>query len=413
MEVPQGYKQTSIGIIPEDWEVKELKDFLEFKNGINSEKDNYGSGFKFINVMEVIYNNIITDNLIKGSVLISESEKELYKVNIGDLLFNRTSETPSEIGLTSVYAGNDKNVVFGGFVIRGIFKDDSVAFDFKKVGFRSNIVRKQIIKYGQGAVRANIGQKDLEKVKIPVPPLPEQQKIAEILSAWDKAIETCQKTIEELRLRNKGLAQQLLSGKISNKNEEDQLKDYHIIGKYVKEVSKRNTALQEKRILSVTNSRGFINQSEQFGRELASADLSNYKIVKKGQFAYNPSRVNVGSLDMLRTFDAGVLSPMYVVFEVTSKDLIPEFLYYHLKTYWFIGHIPMFVQGSVRDTLSFDGFSGMKFYIPTLEEQKKIVTILDAAASELKHYEEKLNNLKLQKKGLMQQLLTGKVRVKI
>lgn len=117
---PQGYKQTSIGIIPEDWEVKELKDFLEFKNGINSEKDNYGSGFKFINVMEVIYNNIITDNLIKGSVLISESEKELYKVNIGDLLFNRTSETPSEIGLTSVYAGNDKNVVFGGFVIRGI-----------------------------------------------------------------------------------------------------------------------------------------------------------------------------------------------------------------------------------------------------------------------------------------------------
>ena len=110
---------------------------------------------------------------VEGEVIF-ENEKELYKVNIGDLLFNRTSETPSEIGLTSVYAGNDKNVVFGGFVIRGIFKDDSVAFDFKKVGFRSNIVRKQIIKYGQGAVRANIGQKDLEKVKIPVPPLPEQ-----------------------------------------------------------------------------------------------------------------------------------------------------------------------------------------------------------------------------------------------
>jgi type I restriction enzyme S subunit len=141
--------------------------------------------------------------------------------------------------------------------------------------------------------------------------------------------------------------------------------------------------------------------------------VSNYKIVKKGQFAYNPSRVNVGSLDLLRNFDDGILSPMYVVFETNEKKLLPDFLYYQLKTYWFKGHIPMFVQGSVRDSLSFDGLSGMKFFIPSLEEQQAITNIMDSATNELKQYEQKLETLQLQKKGLMQQLLTGKVRVKI
>ena len=153
--------------------------------------------------------------------------------------------------------------------------------------------------------------------------------------------------------------------------------------------------------------------SEQFDREVASADLTNYKIVKKNQFAYNPSRVNVGSLDLLKTFEEGILSPMYVVFETDTKKLLPDFFHHHLKTYWFKGHIPMFIQGSVRDSLSFNGLCGMKFFIPSIEEQKAITNILDKATQELKQFEQKLQTLQLQKKGLMQQLLTGKTRVKI
>lgn len=399
MEVLNGYKETSIGVLPSDWEVKKLGNLIQIKSGespsnfqLSSEKLKY----PYLKVEDL--NNC--DKYQKESRYYSNDEFSIVQEN--SVIFPKRGAAiiNNKVRINSVPVQMDSNLM----ALTVKVKDLDFEFLYYKIS------KEGLFKIADTSTIPQINNKHIEPYKIPLPPLPEQQKIAEILSAWDKAIEICQKIIDELKQRNKGLAQQLLSGKINNKNEEDQLKDYHIIGKYVKEVSKRNTALLEKRILSVTNSRGFINQSEQFGRELASADLSNYKIVKKGQFAYNPSRVNVGSLDMLRTFDAGVLSPMYVVFEVTSKDLIPEFLYYHLKTYWFIGHIPMFVQGSVRDTLSFDGFSGMKFYIPTLEEQKKIVTILDAAASELKQYEEKLTNLKLQKKGLMQQLLTGKVR---
>lgn len=103
--------------IPSDWEVKELGELFDFKNGINAGKESYGKGVKFINVMEVIYHDFILPEMIPGTVQISDEQKELYLVKDGDVLFNRTSETVDEIGLSAVYNGNE-DVVFGGFVIR-------------------------------------------------------------------------------------------------------------------------------------------------------------------------------------------------------------------------------------------------------------------------------------------------------
>lgn len=189
--------------------------------------------------------------------------------------------------------------------------------------------------------------------------------------------------------------------------------EFHVLGNYIKEVSERNKENKVQNVLSVTNRRGFINQSEQFDRVVASEDSTNYKIVRKGQFAYNPSRVNVGSLDLLKDFNEGILSPMYVVFETNSKKLDPIFLFYHLKSNWFNGHIPMFVQGSVRDSLSFDGLCGMKFFIPSMQEQTEIAKIIEVSDKEIQLLQNKLDQLKEQKKGLMQILLTGKKRLKV
>lgn len=233
-----------------------------------------------------------------------------------------------------------------------------------------------------------------------IPPLEEQEKIAEILLTCDKAIHLTTQIITQLKQRNQGLAQQLLTGEKSN---------YKAIGKYIKEISNRNSNLQVKKVLSVTNSKGFINQSKQFGRKLASSDVSNYKIVSKGQFAYNPSRVNVGSIDLLQDSEMSILSPMYIVFETKEDYLLSKFLYYHLKSNSFLVRIPTYVQGSVRDTLSFKALSEMEFFIPNIEKQKKVTKILDTAHQELKLYEQKLQLLQAQKKTLMQKLLTGEV----
>lgn len=206
--------------------------------------------------------------------------------------------------------------------------------------------------------------------------------------------------------------QQLLTGKkrLNGFGGEVKLK---VVDPYLKEISERNKDLKITNVLSVTNSRGFINQADQFDRVVASEDATNYKIVRKWQFAYNPSRVNVGSLDLLRDFESGILSPMYVVFETNTSHLLPYYFYYQLKTQWFYGHIPMFVQGSVRDSLSFDGLCSMKFFIPSIEEQTAIAQVLQAADKEISLLKAKAEKLREQKKGLMQVLLTGRKRLKI
>ncbi|NBX81155.1 MAG: restriction endonuclease subunit S, partial [Flavobacteriales bacterium] len=199
--------------IPKDWTIHSFGEIFEFKNGINADKSSYGEGVKFINVMEVIYNDSITFDSIPGSVKINSNQKEAYKVKKGDVLFNRTSETQEDIGLSAVFQGEGE-VVFGGFVIRGQCKEKHIDDNFKKYGFRSSYVRKQIVLRGQGGIRTNIGQSDLESVYILLPPLPEQQKIAAILSKWDEAIEAQTQLIEAKELQKKALMQKLLTGEI-------------------------------------------------------------------------------------------------------------------------------------------------------------------------------------------------------
>lgn len=262
-----------------------------------------------------------------------------------------------------------------------------------------------------GGAQPFLSLRQIKKLKVLLPPLSEQKSIVKILNSFDTAVKSLEQLITQKELRKKWLMQQLLPGKRRLNSFNGEVKP-KVVGQFIKEVSERNKELKVTRVLSVTNSRGFINQSDQFDRSVASEDASNYKIVRKGQFAYNPSRVNVGSLDLLRNFDEGILSPMYVVFLTDGKHLLADFLYFHLKTQWFYGHIPMFVQGSVRDSLSFEGLCSMKFFIPTIEEQKAIVKVLQAADKEISLLKLKAEKLREKKKGLMQQLLTGKIRIK-
>lgn len=417
-QLPAGYKQTPIGLIPEEWEIKELGEVTNYIKGYAFKSNMFSDkGVRIIRISDTTSNSIKEE----GAMYIDSKNAFNYKkweLKSDDLVFTTVGSRPpmydSMVGkVIKIEKKHEGSLLNQNAVIirtKDIANQQFVFNQFKE---------KRYLDFIETIVRGNANQvsitlEDLFKYPLVFPPLPEQQKIAEILSTWDNAIDNCKKIIKKLKKRNRGLGEQLLSGKKRLKGFEGEAKnEFHVLGNYINEVTVKNKELKVKRVLSVTNSRGFINQSDQFEREVASADVSNYKIVKKGQFAYNPSRVNVGSLDLLRNFDDGILSPMYVVFETNEKKLLPDFLYYQLKTYWFKGHIPMFVQGSVRDSLSFDGLSGMKFFIPSLEEQHAITNIMDSATNELKQYEQKLETLQLQKKGLMQQLLTGKVRVKL
>jgi len=159
----------------------------------------------------------------------------------------------------------------------------------------------------------------------------------------------------------------------------------------LKEVNIRNKDEKVKRVLSVTNSRGFINQEEYFEGTVHSTNISNYKVVRKKQFAYNPSRVNVGSIDILENYEDGALSPMYVVFEVDANKLLPEYFKYYFQTNKFYENVKNNTQGSVRNSLSFKALSDFDYLLPPIKEQEKIVGILSDIDEIIIKNREKIN----------------------
>lgn len=398
--------------IPSDWEVKELGELFNFKNGINADKESYGKGVKFINVMEVIYHDYIFPEMIPGTVQISDEQKELYLVKDGDVLFNRTSETINEIGLSAVFNGNE-DVVFGGFVIRGRPIVDVIDNLFKRYCLRSTIVRSQIIKGGQGAVRTNIGQGDLSQIKIPIPPLPEQRAIAQVMSTADTAIHTTEKLIAQKALRKKWLMQQLLTGKKRLKGFDEEWKEIHIRD-VAKEVSIRNKSDKQLTVLSCTKYDGLVPSLEYFGRKIFADDVSTYKIVPKNHFAYATNHIEEGSIGYQEILDEALISPMYTVFktDITVND---DFFYKLLKSHPLVYQYQNRMEGSIdrRGGLRWDGFSIIKIKLPSYEEQTAIAQVLQVADKEISLLKAKAEKLREQKKGLMQQLLTGKIRLNV
>ena len=191
-----------------EWKEKLLDELLEFKNGINASKEQYGKGIKFINVLDILQNEFITHEKIIGSVDVSEDIANNFSVNYGDILFQRSSETQEEAGTANVYLDKEHAATFGGFVIRGkkIGEYDPV---FLNKLLKTETIRHDISSKSGGSTRFNIGQEILSSIKIFLPSLNEQQKIADFFSSLDKLISGQTEKIILLRLHKKGLMQQL------------------------------------------------------------------------------------------------------------------------------------------------------------------------------------------------------------
>ena len=151
----------------DEWKEVALNELLSFKNGLNASKEQYGSGTKFINVSDILDNNYITFENINDCVQISDSEFENYKVEYGDIVFQRSSETREEVGTANVYLSK-KPCIYGGFVIRGKKKGNYDPYFLKEL-LQSTRVRKEITSWSGGSTRYNIGQDSLNKISIILP----------------------------------------------------------------------------------------------------------------------------------------------------------------------------------------------------------------------------------------------------
>ena len=174
------------------------------------------------------------------------------------------------------------------------------------------------------------------------------------------------------------------------------------IGDVIAQVSTRNRGDNDYSVLSVNNRLGFIEQAEQFEDHLvASEDTSNYKVVSQNDFAYNPARINVGSIARLTSFDNGIVSPMYICFH-TKRQLLPEYLEYFFDTRYFYNEMQKRLEGSVRLCLSWEGLCNILIAIPSIEQQQEVGKRIARLVDKIRLEERFLGILKIQKQYLLQ-----------
>ena len=245
----------------------------------------------------------------------------------------------------------------------------------------------------------NIAVNDFFNTKHAIPPIENQKKIAKFLDLIEEKIQTQIKIINDYYSLKKAIIQHIF-------NASAQYSKVHL-DIILKEISKKNKEQIHNNVLSVSNSLGFVKQSEQFvDREIASSDTSNYKIVNKNEYAYNPARINVGSIARLTNYDCGIVSPMYTVFEINTTRIIYEYFDYFLHSFTFQKQLNQRLEGSVRQCLTFNSMKNIEIELPPIEVQIEISKNMKHLDSKIKIESDYLNLLKSQKNYLLKNMFT-------
>jgi type I restriction enzyme S subunit len=278
---------------------------------------------------------------------------------------------------------------------------------------------KNILIWLNGGTRAKLNKGDLEKLPIQIAPLPEQKAITQVLSTADDAIHTTEKLIAQKELRKKWLMQQLLTGKKRLKGFGGEWKENKLSDLFDR-VTRKNTE-GNTTVVTISAQRGFVRQTDFFNKNIASEITDNYFLVERGEFCYNKSYSNGypwGATKRLNDFEKAVVTTLYICFGVKDeKKTNPQYF----EQYFGANHLDKgltkiaYEGGRAHGLLNVtpSDFFSLKVTVPSYVEQTAIAQVLQAADKEISLLKAKAEKLREQKKGLMQQLLTGKVRLKI
>ena len=392
--------------IPSDWEVKHFEDIADIDKdclNVNTPKD---YEFRYVSLSDVDSEDFKIETT--RQVFSTAPSRARRIVHNGDILMSTVR--PNLQGFSLIKDDVKDLIASTGFAVITVNKGSN-EFLFQYL-FSSGISR-QFYQLLVGSNYPAINSSDVRKLKIPLPPLPEQHSIAHVLGLMDSAINQNNLLIAQKELRKKWLMQNLLTGKKRLKGFEKSWKEIHIKD-IAREVSIKNKSDKQLTVLSCTKYDGLVPSLEYFGRKIFSDDVSTYKVVPKNHFAYATNHIEEGSIGYQDILDEALISPMYTVFK-TDSSINDNFFYRLLKSHKLVYQYQNRMEGSIdrRGGLRWDAFSIIKIQIPSYEEQTAIAQVLQAADKEIQLLKAKTDKLREQKKGLMQVLLTGKKRLKI
>ena len=391
-EVPEGYKKTKVGVIPEDWDCKKIRKLLRVRHG-KSQKE--------IECSEGKYPILATGGVI------GQTNEYLY--NKASVLIGRkgTIDKPQYIEIpfwtidTLFYTEIRKNI-----------NPKWMYYKFWTIPWQ---------RYNEASGVPSLSASTIESIKISVPQLSEQQKTAQILSTWDKAIELKGKLIEQKKEQKKGLMQKLLTGEVRLPGFDGEWEEVRLGS-----IGQTFNGLNGKKAKDFGEGKSYITYKNIFGNSKVDvkdvdyvkiSECENQNIVEYGDILFTtssetPDEVGMSSV-LLDTVKELYLNSFCFGFRLNNfRILVPEYARFLFRGKTFRNKIFKLAQGSTRFNLSKNEVMKLKVMLPSVQEQKSIAQILSTADKEINLLTKELDLLKQQKKGLMQLLLTGIVRVK-
>lgn len=287
--------------------------------------------------------------------------------------------------------------------------------------------RRQVLNGQSGLAQKHLNVSAYEKLSFPLPLITEQRRLIELFGIWNEAIATTEKLLTNSRRQKQVLMQQLLTGKrrlqkfvASSELLTTRFGSIPADWKHVpievvaQEFSTKNTTDRQLPVLSCTKYGGLVDSLSYFKKQVFSQDVSTYKLVERGCFAYATNHIDEGSIGYQNLYDEALISPMYTVFK-PGNDIDHGFLFKLLKTEHYRQIFAANTNASVdrRGSLRWGDFKKIEIPLPSLAEQAAISSIIDSAQLEVESIERQLEKLKEEKRSLMQQLLTGKRRVRL
>lgn len=413
MGVSLGYKQTEAGLIPEDWEVFSLREIGKFKNGINKGSEDFGHGSPFVNLMDVFGIGSISTSEQLGFVASSNSEQAAYDLRRGDVIFVRSSVKPSGVGLTAVVESDLARTVYSGFLIR--FRDNGfIDIGFKKHCFYEERFRSALIGSSSVSANTNISQESLKRLMVPLPPTKaEQRSIAEALSDADALIESLGQLLAKKRQIKHGTMQELFAGKKRLPGFNGEVAVRSLGG--LATMASGGTPISSidayydghipwVSISDMTRGGKYLCQTD---RNLTSAGLANCaaQMFQAGTVLY----AMYASLGECSIAGVDVCTSQAILGIRPSKDLDSEFLYYWLSS--LKSTVRAMGQHGTQANLNKGMVQALQIRLPKLPEQIAVASVLSDMDKEMDALEAKLVKVRQLKQGMMQELLSGRIRL--
>lgn len=369
-------------------------------------KESYvNAGYKVYGQQEVVTGDINAERYYISPTTFQKLKS--CAVEPGDILITMMGTVGR---LLTVPAGAEPGII-NPRLMRVALNKSVVEPKFVNAFLSSPYIQRLLERRAHGGTMLGLNADALGSIRVPVPPIPEQRKIAEILTTWDKAIEKLEGLKAAKKKRHAAIARRFFDPcHPTFQGRPHAWREYELGDVFIE---RTQTGMQTDRLLSITMNGGVIDRDEVGRKDTSTEDKSKYKLILPGDIGYNTMRMwqGVSGLSDRR----GIISPAYTVVTPVANRIAASYAVHLFKSRRMVFDFERYSQGLTSDTwnLKFPAFSKIKVFLPPLEVQQKQAQLLDIVVAESAALAKQLDALTRQRRGLMQKLLTGEWRVKV